>query len=405
MRGGWEPISVHDRRIAMKLLILCVTGVVLLSACGGTDVVAGDGRRPDLNGRTLHSTAVTEGGESRPLVEGTRISITFGTDDGPFLSVTAGCNSMSSGYEWVGLERIKISEEVAFTSVGCDDARHAQDDFVLGLLRRGPRITSAVDGLRMTVADVEIEFVEDVGARDDGDDSANPAWDDRTYVAVSVTENGADRTIVDGTRIELTLREEALSAHAGCNEMGAVFAISGDGRLVTSGMSITEIGCDPDRHAQDDLVMALLASEPGFVRDGGGLTLSGDDVEMRFIPLDETDVDRRLIGTTWLYDGFDDGDAVWFFSVAADATITFSGDLVHVVGPCVDVEAVTTLGDAVVDLDRISWTTTDGCDEEHVEFQRDLARVLDGRLTVAIDGPRLRLVNDAGHALNARAAD
>ena len=62
-----------------------------------------------------------------------------------------------------------------------------------------------------------------------------PAWPQgRTFLSTSVTENGAPRALVDGTRIELTFAEDdRVTANAGCNIMGGTGVVRDDMLILT----------------------------------------------------------------------------------------------------------------------------------------------------------------------------
>ena len=100
--------------------------------------------------------------------------------------------------------------------------------------------------------------------------------DGRTFLSTSITEDGAPRLLVEGTRIRLAFSaEDRLTASAGCNTMGATFELD-RGRIVVGDLSTTEMGCDPERHAQDQWLATLLADGPAYTVDGDHLELRSD---------------------------------------------------------------------------------------------------------------------------------
>ena len=147
--------------------------------------------------------------------------------------------------------------------------------------------------------------------------------DGRQFWSTSVTEGGADRPLVAGTQIEISFADGQVSASAGCNSMGGEYSLDGD-VLVVGDMFSTEIGCDPDRHAQDDFVAAFLTGGPVAALDGETLTLATDDVTAEFADLSgETE---SLKGTTWEVTGFVDESAATSFNVTVPASIEFDDD-------------------------------------------------------------------------------
>ena len=55
----------------------------------------------------------------------------------------------------------------------------------------------------------------------------------------------------------------------------AVVQLDGD-RIVTDGLGSTEMGCDAERHAQDEWLEAFLVARPKLKLEGAKLTLSTD---------------------------------------------------------------------------------------------------------------------------------
>lgn len=137
------------------LALVALTG--LLSACGddggddsgdggGDEVTAGD-----LEGTTWVSTDVT----GHDLVEGTEVTLTFEDDR---LSMAAGCNTQTAGYE-ITDSRLTLTTEVAATMMGCPDDLAAQDQWLASFFADGADLTLA-GGLIVVSGDVEIELVE-----------------------------------------------------------------------------------------------------------------------------------------------------------------------------------------------------------------------------------------------------
>lgn len=109
-------------------------------------------------GREFLSVRVAEGPDEIPLVEGTRISVSFRDVQ---LGIQAGCNSMGGTYRLDG-DRL-LTDALAMTEMGCDPPRQAQDEWVAKFFGRGPTIqlsgadlTLAVDGRSITFLDREV---------------------------------------------------------------------------------------------------------------------------------------------------------------------------------------------------------------------------------------------------------
>lgn len=106
-----------------------------------------------------------------------------------------------------------------------------------------------------------------------------PDLDDRTFVSTSVSGH----RMVPDTEVRLSFSSRGLTAEAGCNEMFGRASWE-TGRLVLANeLGETLMLCPPERQAQDDWLLSLLASSPPLVLDGDLLRV-GDAVsglEMR----------------------------------------------------------------------------------------------------------------------------
>lgn len=161
---------------------------------------------------------------------------------------------------------------------------------------------------------------------DTGDAAAGLAAE---YTSVEVTEAGAPRPLVAGTAISLRFDEGRVGASLGCNQLGGPYELDGD-RLLVEDLSMTEMGCDPERHAQDEWFAGVLQSEPTVVVDGDTMTLTSGETVIRFVDREVAEPDRELVGTTWEVDGFADGqdpdDAAMSVAVDRPATVRFEED-------------------------------------------------------------------------------
>jgi heat shock protein HslJ len=149
--------------------------------------------------------------------------------------------------------------------------------------------------------------------------------DGRTFLSSSITDGGEDRPLVDGTQVRLAFADGYVSANAGCNIIGGTYRIEG-GRLQWDGGSMTEMGCDDERHAQDDWVAEFLGSDPEVTLDGDELTLTSGGVVMTLVDREVADPDLPLTGTTWTVTSIITGDAVSTVPDGAIATFEFADD-------------------------------------------------------------------------------
>lgn len=148
---------------------------------------------------------------------------------------------------------------------------------------------------------------------------------DREFLSVNVTDGGAPRPLVGDTRIRLNFSGSNLGASAGCNSIGGSYRIEG-GRLVFAGGGMTEMGCDPQRHAQDDWLVAFLASNPAVRLDGNDLTLESGSMVVTLRDRTVVEPDANIVGPTWTLVSIIQGDAVSSVPQGHGATLKFGAD-------------------------------------------------------------------------------
>jgi heat shock protein HslJ len=197
---------------------------------------------------------------------------------------------------------------------------------------------------------------------------------------------------VDGTRIRLSFfGDRRLGADAGCNHMGGAVELAGD-RLVVSGLAITEMGCDPDRHRQDGWLFQFLTSRPHYRLDGPVLTLRHDSTEMTLEDRETADPDRPLRGTRWVVEGVVEGDAVSSVPARAEAHLvidkaddSFGGNAGcnQMGGTARPAERTIAFSDVI--------TTKMACDGDRMRLESAVLSVLDGDVTWEIEADVLRL--------------
>lgn len=146
----------------------------------------------------------------------------------------------------------------------------------------------------------------------------------REFLSTSVTEDGVNRPLVADTQIRLSFRDGQIGASAGCNSIGGTYRLEGD-RLVFEGGGMTEMGCDDERHAQDDWLAEFLGSGPVVSLVGSELRLTSDGTVIALQDSEVAEPDLPLVGTVWTVDSIFSGDTA--MSVAdAVATFEFSDD-------------------------------------------------------------------------------
>jgi heat shock protein HslJ len=132
-------------------------------------------------------------------------------------------------------------------------------------------------------------------------------------------------TPVAGAPISLEFQQRQIRVRGGCNQIDVDYSVC-DGRLCSTGYSITALGRDAERHAQDDSLVSFFRSKPSFRLDGDELTVKGLGVTLLFLDREVADPDRPLMGTLWEIRIFLEGGAGGGSTVDAHPTVTFNQD-------------------------------------------------------------------------------
>lgn len=248
----------------------------------------------------------------------------------------------------------------------------------------------------------------DVDAGDGAASGATVAWDDlvgRTFVSTDVTQDGEPYPLVDGSAVRISFTDTGLSANAGCNTMGGAADLDDGVLVVPDGLATTEMACDPKLMDQDTWLADLLADRPAVTLDDDQLQLATDIITMQLLDDDTVNPDQALEGTTWFVTGMitgagDDG-AVSSVSRALDASIVLEDGQLRATAGCNRMHGSYVLdGDSLTVVDLAS--TKMACPGPEGELETHMKRVLDGTMTVTVDGSQLTLVNgDVGLLLAA----
>jgi heat shock protein HslJ len=262
------PAVKEDMRTRLPLTALLLV-LVLGSACGDPATTAGADSRPgDPWGRDFLSTAVTERGQARPLVAGTRIRLSF-TDDGRLVA-SAGCNSMSGQAE-VRDGRLVVAE-LGQTEMGCDPDRHAQDQWLAEFLGSRPRFDLAENELTLTGEPAEIRL-QDREVADPDRSLHGTRW-----VVDTVYDGDAASSVPQGAEAHMTLGDGTFGGSTGCNQMGGnAAADEGAGTITFSDVIATKIACEDDKMALERAVLSVLNGEVTYQIKADRLTLTHPD--------------------------------------------------------------------------------------------------------------------------------
>jgi len=223
----------------------------------------------------------------------------------------------------------------------------------------------------------------------DGRNSASsdaPEPDGRDFVSTSVE----GQALVEGTDIQISFADGALTANAGCNTLGGDYTLDGD-TLEVGPMFGTEMACEPSLMDQDTWLTEFLTSAPTVSLVDDELTLANDDgTTINMLDVESANPDRPIEGTLWIVDGIVNGDAVSSLPSAVTASIMITDGAATVETGCnagstsVEVNE-TTLTFSPMDVDLML------CPPAEMEVQDAVLAVLDGEVTYEIDADRLSI--------------
>lgn len=211
----------------------------------------------------------------------------------------------------------------------------------------------------------------------------------RTFTATVITEQGRPRALATGTNIELRFTDDGrLVANAGCNTISGTVSMAG-GTLDVTDISITEIGCAPDRHEQDQRLSTFLGGGPSWRLDGSTLVLSSLGTDL---VLTQENV-LPLVGTTWKVDTLIQGPVAGATPAGIDATLVFGVDQVTVSGLC-NLRAVKYRASGSTLTFELDVLTMMACAPEIMRVEHAAVTLFDGETTYQIDNRALTITKD-----------
>jgi heat shock protein HslJ len=258
--------------VGVRVLVSILVAALL--ACG----TAASGGTGDLRGRTFLSTGVTENGQPRQVIAGTRIRLSF-DPDGAKVGAYAACNHMG------GTGRIEngrlVVTDLATTAMGCDGGRQEQDQWLATFLTGGPSIRLTGDELVLATGATEIRFLDRKLA------DADRQLTGTRWIVQSVIDRDTASSIPRDTIPHLTLSADGtFTGNAGCNELGGS-AVTTATTIAFSDLFTTRMLCEPDRTRVEQAVLAVLHDTVTYEVDADQLRLrhpSGKGLDLRADP-------------------------------------------------------------------------------------------------------------------------
>jgi len=200
----------------------------------------------ELDGREF----ILQSAEGYTPLEGITVRIWFGDGE---LGFAAGCNSHSGAYTICGTQL--CVESMASTLMGCDAARHAQDDFFAEFFTSQPYVTLVGDELTAVVGDVTLVLL-DREAADPDRPLTGRTWDVAEFMdgqSVSAYALPAQPTI-------RFAEDGSMQIFTSCNTGEGTFTTN-EQTLVLSNVAYTEQACSDDNTVIVDAhIQAVLAN-------------------------------------------------------------------------------------------------------------------------------------------------
>ena len=182
---------------------VAVLAAALLAAGCDSQPPAGAGNG-DMKGKTFTSTAVTEKGKPRALVDGTKVELRF-TDDGR-LHATAGCNQMQGPVTLDG-GKLKVTD-LSTTDMACPTpGLHEQDEWLAKFLTGTP--SWRMDGANPVITGKDTEIV--LAAQ------APATLEGGLWVVDGLITKDAVSSVPDGVRATFSFKDGHIYVLDGCN--------------------------------------------------------------------------------------------------------------------------------------------------------------------------------------------
>lgn len=229
--------------------------------------------------------------------------------------------------------------------------------------------------------------------------SASGSPDGKSFLSVTVTEDGKPKQLAPQTRIQLQFLDGSrLSASAGCNSMiGKVSR--GDGKLTVKDLETTGMGCDPARHAQDDWLAKLLQDKPTWKLTGDKLTVSKGTTEIVLQDRETAQPDKPLDGTKWSLESVISGQTASHTVGSEQAHLTIGGERVTGSTGCNSFQGIVAKSGNKLTFGELGMTLK-ACSGEKGKLERTLLAALKGELTYTIEANQLRLRDAKGNGLD-----
>ena len=235
-----------------------------------------------------------------------------------------------------------------------------------------------------------------------GSTSAAPggggSLDGRSFLSVSVTEDGKPKELAPKTLIGLRFADGFVHAETGCNQLGGEVSTAG-GVLKVDQMGGTEMGCDAPRQEQQYWVEQLLKDRPTWKLDADKLTLTRGTTTLVLQDRKVVQPDKTLDGTKWRLATVVDGDTEWHLVGAEKAYLTISGERITGSTGCNEFQGPVARTTGKITIGELAITLV-GCTGDVAKLEKSVIAALHGDLTYTIEADRLQLRAADGKGLD-----
>lgn len=242
---------------------------------------------------------------------------------------------------------------------------------------------------------------DSITATGDSDGSApNPTGPnivDGSWILTNGSVDEEPMTLIDDYTVTMVIADGEIAGRAACNGYGGSVAID-DTSFALDALSWTEMGCEPAPMELEGLFLRGISQVDTVTRSGDIANLTGPGVSFDFALVPPVPT-AKLIGSTWVLNTIIQGETTSSTATNAEpATLRLDADgtFVGTTG-CRRVS-----GDYVVSgssLQFTSWGADGTCPAELETQDSSVVSVLEGDISVAIDGTRLTLTVPGGEGL------
>jgi heat shock protein HslJ len=171
-----------------------------------------------------------------------------------------------SGQVSTGGGKLKLSDGLAMTEMGCDGPRHAQDEWLAQVLQKEPTWKLDAGQLNLTAGDTTIVLQDREIAEPD-------LALDGTRWTVDTLITGEVASSTPGTQnAHLTIGGERVTGSTGCNDFQGVVARAA-GKLTFGELGTTRRACEGDAAALEKAILDTLRGEVTYTIDSNRLSL------------------------------------------------------------------------------------------------------------------------------------